>query len=122
MVEKFFRFYRSGLFDWLTQRATALIMTAYLLFMAVFLVINPDLSYERWAELNSSLSMRMFTLITMIAIASHAWIGNWCVLTDYVTVRLIGPKADFIRNLIRVVMAAVTLAYVVWAINILWGI
>jgi hypothetical protein len=39
-----------------------------------------------------------------------------------VTVRLIGPKADFIRNLIRVVMAAVTLAYVVWAINILWGI
>ena len=122
MVEKLFRFYRSGLFDWLTQRATALIMTAYLLFMAVFLVINPDLSYERWAELNSSLSMRMFTLITMIAIASHAWIGNWCVLTDYVTVRLIGPKADFIRNLIRVVMAAVTLAYVVWAINILWGI
>lgn len=122
MIEKAIKFYHSGLFDWFVQRATALLMTAYLIFILVYLVVNPDLSYGQWEALNRSKGMKAFTLLTMVSMLTHAWIGNWCVLTDYVTVRLIGPKANFIRNFIRFGMAILTFAYFAWAINILWRI
>ena len=88
---------RSGLSDWLIQRTSAFVMTAYLFFIVGYLIANPDLNYAQWAELNASLPMRMFSLLTMLSIAAHAWIGMWCVLTDYITERLIGPKATAIR-------------------------
>jgi len=113
---------RSGLSDWLFQRISALCMTAYLIFLVAYFYTNPDLSYQQWLSLHSSLPMRIFSLLTILSIAGHAWIGMWCVLTDYVTVRLIGPKATAIRMTLQLIMIAITLLYVVWAIDILWGI
>ena len=114
-------FSQSGVINWLVQRVSALVMTAYIVFITVYLLANPDISYAQWSELNSLLSMRLFSLLTMASIASHAWIGIWCVLTDYVTERLLGPKADIIRKVLQVCMIAVILIYLVWAIDILWG-
>ena len=113
---------RSGLSDWLIQRVSAFVMTAYLIFIVCYLVINPELTYAQWAQLNQALPMRMFSLLTILSIAAHAWIGMWCVLTDYVTVRLVGPKATAIRIVFQLGMIAITLLYVIWAIDILWGI
>ena len=113
---------RSGLSDWLIQRVSAFVMTAYLIFIVGYLVMNPELTYAHWAQLNQALPMRMFSLLTILSIAAHAWIGMWCVLTDYVTVRLVGPKATAIRIVFQLGMIAITLLYVVWAIDILWGI
>ena len=113
---------RSGLSDWLIQRVSAVVMTAYLIFIVGYLIATPDLTYTQWAALNSTLPMRMFSLLTILSIAAHAWIGMWCVLTDYITVRLIGPKATILRIIFQLGMMAVTLLYVVWAIAILWGI
>ena len=112
---------RSGLSDWLLQRVSALIMSAYLLFMVGFFVLNPSPIYEQWSGLHSSLAMRIFSLLTILSIAAHAWIGIWCVLTDYITVRLIGPKATPIRMFLQLAMIAVILFYVVWTLDILWG-
>lgn len=114
-------FSQSGVTNWLVQRISAVVMTAYIFFVTAYLLANPGISYAQWAELNSLLSMRLFSLITMASIASHAWIGIWCVLTDYVTERLLGPKADIIRKVLQVCMIAVILIYLVWAIDILWG-
>lgn len=113
---------RSGLSDWMVQRISALVMTSYLVFIVGYFVANPNLGYSQWVELHSCLSMRMFSLVTILSIAAHAWIGMWCVLTDYVTVRLVGPKATAIRIFFQLAMIAITLLYVVWAIDILWGI
>jgi succinate dehydrogenase / fumarate reductase membrane anchor subunit len=113
---------RSGLSDWLLQRVSALIMSAYLIFMVGFFILNPSPSYEQWSGLHSSLAMRIFSLLTILSIAAHAWIGIWCVLTDYITVRLIGPKATPIRMFLQLAMIAVILFYVVWTLDILWGI
>ena len=110
---------RSGLSDWLIQRVSAFVMTAYLIFIVGYLVMNPELTYAQWAQLNQALPMRMFSLLTILSIAAHAWIGMWCVLTDYVTVRLVGPKATAIRIVFQLGMIAITLLYVIWAINIL---
>jgi succinate dehydrogenase / fumarate reductase membrane anchor subunit len=113
---------RSGLSDWLIARVSAYVMTAYLIFIVGYLMLNPDLNYTQWAALNRSLPMRMFSLLTILSIAAHAWIGLWCVLTDYITVRLIGPKATALRIIFQLGMIAMTLLYVIWAIDILWGI
>ncbi|MGB2115650.1 MAG: succinate dehydrogenase, hydrophobic membrane anchor protein [Porticoccaceae bacterium] len=112
----------SGLSNWMLQRVSALNMTAYLVFMIGYFVVNPSPSYEQWFSLHSSLGMRIFSLLTILSIAAHAWIGIWCVLTDYITVRLIGPKATPIRMFLQLAMIAVILFYVVWTIDILWGI
>ena len=113
---------RSGLSDWLIARVSAYVMTAYLIFIVGYLMLTPELDYTKWAALNSSLPMRMFSLVTILSIAAHAWIGMWCVLTDYITVRLIGPKATALRIIFQLGMIAITLLYVIWAIDILWGI
>ena len=50
--------------------------------------------------------MRVFTLLVAIAaVAFHAWIGMRCVFTDYITVRLIGPKANGLRNALQLGLA-----------------
>jgi len=113
---------RSGLSDWLIARVSAYVMSAYLIFIVGYLMLTPELNYADWAALNSSLPMRMFSLLTILSIAAHAWIGMWCVLTDYVTVRLIGPKATALRIIFQLGTIAITLLYVIWAIDILWGI
>ncbi len=122
MVTNVTSFGRSGLSDWLTQRVTAVIMAAYTVFLVIYLLCNPDLTHAQWAGLHQNIFMKLFSLATILSIAAHAWIGLWAVLTDYVTVRLMGAKATALRVVLQIGMITVVLAYVVWAIDILWGI
>lgn len=115
-------FGRSGLSDWLVQRVSAVVMAAYLFFMVGYLLTHSELEYTQWAALFQHFWMKLFSLLTILALAAHTWIGLWAVLTDYVTVRLLGPKATVLRVACQLGMIAVTLAYVIWAIDILWAI
>jgi succinate dehydrogenase / fumarate reductase membrane anchor subunit len=54
---------RSGLSNWLLQRVSALIMSAYLIFMLAYFFVNPSPSYTQWSGLHSSLAMRIFSLV-----------------------------------------------------------
>ena len=122
MVTNVTSFSRSGLSDWLLQRITAIIMAAYSVFIVIYLLINPDLDYGQWVALHENILMKLFSLATVISIAIHAWIGLWSVLTDYITVRLLGPRATPLRIVLELGMIIVTLVFVVWGIDILWGI
>lgn len=115
-------FGRSGVSDWLLQRTTAIVMAVYVVFVTLYLLFNPDLQYEQWLALNSNLAMKVLNVLTVLSIAIHAWIGLWAVLTDYVTVRLLGPKATPLRILLQLGMILVTLVYLIWALGIVWGI
>ena len=122
MVTNVTSFGRSGLSDWLVQRVCAVVMAAYTVFTVVYLLSNPDLTHAQWSGLHQHILVKLFSLATVLSVAAHAWIGLWAVLTDYVTVRLMGPKATALRIVLQLGMITVTLAYVVWAIDILWGI
>jgi succinate dehydrogenase / fumarate reductase membrane anchor subunit len=115
-------FGRSGLSDWLMQRISAVIIAVYTLVMVGYLATHAELSYAEWAALHQQFWVRLLTLLTVLAIAAHAWIGIWAVLTDYVTVRLLGPIATPLRLALVLGAIALILAYVVWAIDILWGV
>ncbi|MCV6621481.1 MAG: succinate dehydrogenase, hydrophobic membrane anchor protein [Cellvibrionaceae bacterium] len=122
MVTAVTSFGRSGLYDWMIQRVSAVVMAAYTIFLVAFIVLTPELNYEVWKGLYSTLWMRVFSLITLLSIAAHAWIGLWAVLTDYLTNRLMGNKATILRVLMQMVLGLITVTYVVWGIEILWGV
>lgn len=122
MITNVTSFSRSGLSDWLLQRVTAVVMAAYTVFITAYLLFNSGLEYSQWLGLHSHIAMKIFNVLTVLSIAVHAWIGLWGVLTDYVTERLLGPKATALRIFLQLGMITVTLVYVIWALDIVWGI
>lgn len=112
---------RSGLSDWLVQRASAVILLAYTVFLASFLVCNPGLQYAEWSALFDQTWMRVFSLLALLSLVMHAWIGLWSVSTDYMTQRTMGSKATVVRLAFQSVCALVLFTYVVWGIQILWS-
>lgn len=122
MVTAVTSFGRSGVSDWLIQRFSAIILAAYTFFIVGFLITHPGLDFVTWKHLFSQLWVRIFSLLALLSVAAHAWIGLWSVITDYVTSRVMGPKALVLRILILAVYALVTLSYLVWGVQILWGI
>ncbi len=121
MVTAVTSFGRSGLYDWLIQRVSAVVLAAYTLFVAGFIVLTPDLTFAVWSDLYSTLCMRVFSLAALLSIAAHAWIGLWAVLTDYLTNRMMGAKATVLRLVAQGVLGLVTMTYTVWGVEILWG-
>lgn len=113
---------RSGLSDWVIQRFTAVVLAAYTIFVVAFIACTPDLTYEQWSSLYSQLWMRAFSLLALVSIAAHGWIGLWGVLTDYMTTRMMGGKALFLRIVTLSVYALVTITYLVWGVEVLWGV
>lgn len=105
---------RNGLQDWLIQRVTAVILAAYTIFLVVYLVINPNMRYEEWRWLFASQWMRIATLITLFSLLSHAWIGLWTVITDYI-------KPISIRLPVQIFFILALLACLFWGIDSLWG-
>lgn len=122
MITSVTSFGRSGLSDWLLQRVTAVVLAAYTLFIVGYLVLNPDLQYADWVALHSNFCMKVFNVLAILSIVIHAWIGVWAVLTDYVTVRLMGPKATALRIFFQLGMVAVVIVYLLWVLDIFWGI
>ena len=122
MVTSVTSFGRSGLYDWLIQRVSGVVMAAYTVFIITYLLLNPDLTFEQWKSLYSLLWMRVFTLATLLSFIAHAWIGLWAVLTDYLTVRLLGNKATFLRIFAQLVLGVAAVTYLVWGIQVIWGI
>lgn len=121
MVTAVTSFGRSGLYDWLIQRVSAVVLAAYVIFLAGFILYTPEVGYEQWKLLFSQLWMRVFSLITLLAVLAHAWIGLWAVLTDYVTARMMGAKATVLRVIAQMALGVVTMTYLVWGLEILWG-
>jgi succinate dehydrogenase / fumarate reductase, membrane anchor subunit len=112
---------RSGVYDWLIQRISALILALYTFFIVGFILTHPQLDYVEWQSLFGQFWVRLFSLLAIISLAAHAWIGLWVVLTDYVTSQTLGGKATAVRLFLQVVLGVVTVAYTVWGIEILWG-
>ena len=121
MVTNVSSFGRSGLYDWIMQRITAVILAAYTLLLIGTFIVNPDLDYQQWRELFSSFAMKFFTLLAILSICAHGWIGLWTVSTDYLTPAMMGSKATILRFLFQMVCALFTLLYLAWGVQILWG-
>ena len=114
-------FGRNGVSDWLVQRATAVICAAYAIVLVGYLVLTPEVTYQQWKDLFSHTGMQIFTLITLLAICAHAWIGMWTTGTDYLRVHTMGEGADRVRFIYQIICILVLFVYLTWGFKILWG-
>jgi succinate dehydrogenase / fumarate reductase membrane anchor subunit len=103
-----------GLRDWLIQRITAVVMAIYSVALAGYLLLQPRLNYDLWTGLFSGQLMRTFTLLFLLSLFFHAWIGIRNIVMDYV-------KPAGVRLVIHVLAILVSLLYAIWAVQILWG-
>jgi len=104
----------SGSRDWVMQRISAVVLAIYAVVMVGFFLINGDVSYDQWVSFIMSLPMRLLSLVAIIALAAHAWVGMWTVFTDYV-------KSTGLRIVLQAAMIIAILVYLFWGVMIFWG-
>ncbi|MAM70552.1 MAG: succinate dehydrogenase, hydrophobic membrane anchor protein [Gammaproteobacteria bacterium] len=122
MVTNVTSFGRSGLYDWVVQRVSAVFLLLYILFLVYVFATTPDMQYEDWQALFSGNAMRIGSLIALLSLCAHAWIGMWTIATDYLTPKMLGGSAGIVRFLFELVCLIVLFIYFVWCILILWSI
>ena len=122
MVTSVTNFGRSGLSDWLTQRISAVILLLYVLCHEAIILTTPEMNYAQWRDLFAGTFMRIFSLLTLVALCAHAWIGMWTVATDYMTTRMMGSRATLLRLLFLILCVGVLAVYFIWGIMILWSV
>lgn len=105
---------RSGVYDWMVQRVSAYVLALYTIFLLGF-VLTTDMSYDVWSGLFGHTWFRIFSLMALVAMGAHAWVGLWTVTTDYI-------KATAPRFMVQAACGAVMFVYVVWGVQILWGL
>lgn len=106
---------RSGVHDFILLRASAVILALYTLLIAGFFVVTPEVTYENWHGFFSCMSVKVATLLAIIALLIHAWIGVWQVLSDYV-------KPAFLRGSLQFFFSVTLLAYLASGFLIVWGV
>lgn len=108
----------SGSRDWIVQRFGAVVLALYSLTLLGFFLTHGSVDFYEWFGFMNSLPMRLFSLVAIIALAGHAWVGMWTVFTDYITTSKVGPKAAGLRLALQALMVAAILVYVFWGIMI----
>ena len=111
---------RSGLYDWLMQRVSAVILLAYFLYIGTVVVCGVD--YTAWSDLFAQTWMRVFSLLALVSLGVHAWVGLWSVFTDYFTERMMGSAGNIIRLAAQFISGIIMFTYLVWGVQILWGL
>ena len=115
MVKNATSYSGNGLRDWLVQRVTAVILAAYTFFIMGFILVRQDITYSSWESLFSNMSMKVATLLALLALVLHAWIGMWTIFTDYL-------KPVVLRILVEVIVIIALVWYFVWGVFLLWSV
>jgi len=104
-----------GVGNFLLQRLTALILVVFFAILAVRLVAAGTLDYVAWARVFVPIWMKVLTLVAILALLYHAWIGVKDIWMDYV-------KPVWVRLTLQTLTALWLLACAVWSVQILWRV
>ncbi|MCG3730457.1 succinate dehydrogenase, hydrophobic membrane anchor protein [Vibrio cincinnatiensis] len=105
---------RNGVHDFLLLRATAIILTLYTIYLVSFCAFT-DISYLSWSQFFGTTLTKVFTMLALVCILIHGWIGLWQVLTDYV-------KCSKLRATLQLVVVMTLLGYFFSGLFVLWGV
>ncbi len=103
-----------GWMDFLAQRITAVVMAVYTLLVMAIALYSGGIDYAGWQTLFAHTAFRIVTLVFALAVLWHAWIGMRDIWMDYI-------KPTALRLTLEVLTVLALVAYVAWALMILWG-
>ncbi len=112
---------RSGLFDWLVQRFSALVLLAWVAWVSIGVIAAAEFGYPQWRALFAAVPMQIFSLIAVLSLCAHAWVGVWTVTTDYLNEAHLGKAGTAIRLLTQIACLLLTLSCLIWGARIFWG-
>jgi succinate dehydrogenase / fumarate reductase, membrane anchor subunit len=115
MVKSVTSLARNGLRDWLIQHISAAVVGAYVIFLAAYILFHGDLTFAVWHALFAHPAMKVWTVVVMLGVILHAYIGMWTISTDYL-------KATAIRLLFQFVVLIALLSFLIWGIMIVWSV
>lgn len=115
MVKSVLSVAHQGLRDWVIQRVSAVVMALYSIFLIGYFVMNPSGSFAEWHTLFSYTATKIATILFLLCLMFHAWIGMWTVFTDYV-------KPFVLRFILEVIVFFMLAACFIWGILILWSV
>lgn len=102
-----------GTGQWLRQRITAVIMAVYtVLAVAIFAIARPA-DHAAWKALFAPGWVRVITLLFLLSVCYHAWIGMRDILMDY-------AKPTGLRLALHVLVIVALSSYAIWAVQIMW--
>jgi succinate dehydrogenase / fumarate reductase, membrane anchor subunit len=104
-----------GLRDWLAQRLTAVLMAIYAIVFGIYTVFVLPPGYDAWGGMFASLWMKVATLVVLLALIYHAWVGMREIFMDYL-------KPTWLRLVAYVVTLVWLTVCAVWAVQILWRV
>lgn len=103
-----------GLGDWIYQRVTAVVMLAYTVLLIVGLLFLPN-TYEAWRSFFSLTLVQIFTQVTVLALAVHAWVGVRDIWMDY-------AKPLSVRLSLHVLTLLWLVGVVIYSVKVIWGV
>lgn len=104
-----------GLTAWLAQRVSAAVMAVFAVLFLIRLVMAPPLNFETWKGLFTPGWMRFMTLLFLLSIMVHAWVGMRDIWMDYI-------KHTGLRLTLQVVTILWLVGCTGWAMQILWRV
>lgn len=113
---------RSGLSDFLVQRVTAVILALYTLCVVGFFLTTPEVSHAELVDYFGHPLMKLFSILSVLSVAAHAWIGMWTVGTDYIRPHYFGAHATAWRITYQIVCLTLIFVFVVWTLPMFWGL
>ena len=106
--------FRAGVRDWLVQRISAVLLLAYIIVLAILILKQTSLNYASWQQIFSPTWFKIASLIAILSVCMHAWVGVWTIFTDYV-------NYSIVRFVLMLISVIALVGYFVWCIQILWG-
>jgi succinate dehydrogenase / fumarate reductase, membrane anchor subunit len=104
-----------GLKDWLGQRLTAVVLASYALILVGFALTTKQMTYEIWSGFFASSWIKIITLLAMLSLTFHAWVGVRDIYMDYI-------KPTAIRLTLEVLTILLLVGYLFWMVLILWRV
>lgn len=105
----------SGIRDWLVQRLTAVFLILYITVLFWFCIMHSEIEYKSWKDFMFQPAVKVMTMLALLSMSIHAWVGTWTVLTDYVHQLLL-------QQLLRAIVILALVSYFFWGFQILYGV
>lgn len=115
MVKSVLGVNHQGLRDWVIQRVSAVLMAIYSISLMVYIAFHPNMTFAGWHTLFSLTWVKIASLLFLLCLLWHAWIGMWTIFTDYV-------KPYLVRGVLHVLVMLVLSACFIWGFSILWSV